>query len=93
MQSPTLLPRHPNRTLSYAVWAAVALLGAFAFAGIALNRGEPISAAWLVTAAICVYLIAYRFYSKFIADKVLQVRRQSHHPSRAPQRRSRLRSN
>ena len=73
MQSPTLLSRHPNRTLSYAVWAAVALLGAFAFAGIALNRGEPISAAWLVTAAICVYLIAYRFYSKFIADKVLQL--------------------
>jgi carbon starvation protein len=73
MQGPTLLPRHPNRTLSYAVWAAVALLGAFAFAGIALNRGEPISAAWLVTAAICVYLIAYRFYSKFIADKVLQL--------------------
>ena len=73
MQSPALLPRHPNRTLSYAVWAAVALLGAFAFAGIALNRGEPISAAWLVTAAICVYLIAYRFYSKFIADKVLQL--------------------
>ena len=75
MQTPTpaLLSRHPNRTLSYAVWAAVALLGAFAFAGIALNRGEPISAAWLVTAAICVYLIAYRFYSKFIADKVLQL--------------------
>jgi carbon starvation protein CstA len=75
MQTPTpaLLSRHPNRTLSYVVWAAVALLGAFAFAGIALNRGEPISAAWLVTAAICVYLIAYRFYSKFIADKVLQL--------------------
>ena len=73
MQRPALLSRHPNRTLSYAVWAAVALLGAFAFAGIALNRGEPISAAWLVTAAICVYLIAYRFYSKFIADKVLQL--------------------
>ena len=73
MQSPTFLSRHPNRTLSYAVWAAVALLGAFAFAGIALNRGESISAAWLVTAAICVYLIAYRFYSKFIADKVLQL--------------------
>jgi carbon starvation protein CstA len=73
MQRPALLSRHPNRTLSYAVWAAVALLGAFAFAGIALNRGEPISAAWLVTTAICVYLIAYRFYSKFIADKVLQL--------------------
>jgi carbon starvation protein len=75
MQTPTpaLLSRHPNRTLSYVAWAAVALLGAFALAGIALNRGEPISAAWLVTAAICVYLISYRFYSKFIADKVLQL--------------------
>src|ERR1700754_2307075 len=73
MQSPALLSTHPTRTLSYVVWAAVALLGAFAFAGIALNRGEPISAAWLITAAICVYLIAFRFYSKFIADKVLQL--------------------
>ena len=51
------------------VWAGIAALGAFAFAGIALNRNEPVSAAWLVTAAICVYLIAYRFYSKFIADE------------------------
>jgi hypothetical protein len=49
------------------------VLGAFAFAGIALNHNEPVSAAWLVTAAICVYLIAYRFYSKFIATKVLQL--------------------
>jgi carbon starvation protein CstA len=73
MQNPALLAAQPNRTLSYLIWAAVALLGAFAFAGIALNRGEPISAAWLVTAAICVYLIAYRFYSSFIADKVLQL--------------------
>jgi Carbon starvation protein CstA len=69
MQNPAHALVHPNRTLSYLIWTAVALLGAFAFAGIALNRGEPISAAWLVTAAICVYLIAYRFYSKFIADK------------------------
>ena len=74
---PALLSAPANRTrspaVSYAVWAIIALLGAFAFAGIALNRGEPISAAWLVTAAICVYLIAYRFYSKFIADNVLQL--------------------
>jgi carbon starvation protein len=38
-----------------------------------LNRNEPVSAAWLVTAAICVYLIGYRFYSKFIATRVLQL--------------------
>jgi hypothetical protein len=48
-----------NRTLSVIMWLAIAVLGAFAFAGIALNRNEPVSAAWLVTAAICVYLVAY----------------------------------
>ncbi|MFL5087400.1 MAG: carbon starvation CstA family protein, partial [Xanthobacteraceae bacterium] len=62
-----------NRTLSLTVWLAIAVLGAFAFAGIALNRDEPISAAWVVTAAICVYLIAYRFYSKFIAERVVRL--------------------
>jgi carbon starvation protein CstA len=62
-----------NRTLSIIAWLAIAVLGAFAFAGIALNRAEPVSAAWLVTAAICVYLIAYRFYSKFIAERVLKL--------------------
>jgi carbon starvation protein CstA len=63
----------PYRTISWVVWAGIIALGAFAFAGIALNRNEPVSAAWLVTAAICVYLIAYRFYSKFIANKVLRL--------------------
>jgi carbon starvation protein CstA len=62
-----------NRTLSVIMWLAIAVIGAFAFAGIALNRSEPVSAAWLVTAAICVYLVAYRFYSKFLAEKVLQL--------------------
>ena len=62
-----------NKTLSWVIWLAIALLGAFAFAGIALNRDEPVSASWLVTAALCVYLIAYRFYSKFLAEKVLQL--------------------
>ena len=63
----------PYRAISWVAWAGVVALGAFAFAGIALNRNEPVSAAWLVTAAICVYLIAYRFYSKFIATRVLQL--------------------
>ncbi|MFO1431627.1 MAG: carbon starvation CstA family protein [Candidatus Competibacteraceae bacterium] len=62
-----------NKLLAAALWVGVAVLGAFAFAGIALDRHEPVSAAWLVTAAICVYLIAYRFYGKFIADKVLRL--------------------
>jgi carbon starvation protein len=53
-----------------AIWVLVAILGAAAFGKIALTRGETINAAWLVTAAVCVYAIAYRFYSKFIAAKV-----------------------
>jgi carbon starvation protein CstA len=62
-----------NRAVSHVVFAAIAALGAFAFATIALNRNEPISAAWLVTAALCVYAIAYRFYSKFLAERVVQL--------------------
>ena len=53
------------------VWAVVALAGAFALAGIALKRGEPINSTWLVTAAVCTYLVAYRFYASFIAAKVM----------------------
>jgi carbon starvation protein len=52
-------------------WLALALLGAFAFGYIGLQRGESISAIWIVIAAVCVYLIAYRFYSLYISDKVL----------------------
>ena len=52
-------------------WIAVALLGALALATIALDRGEHINALWLVTAAVCAYAVGYRFYSKFIAAKVL----------------------
>jgi carbon starvation protein len=51
-------------------WAAMALAGAFALGFVALKRGESISAIWIVVAAVCVYLIAYRFYSKFIATRV-----------------------
>ena len=67
------IPELPRRAVSWLIWAGITVLGAFALAGIALNRNEPVSAAWLVTAAICVYLIAYRFYSKFIAEKVLRL--------------------
>lgn len=62
-----------NKILKVLLWPALAILGAFSFAAIALNRGESVSAAWLVTAALCVFFIAYRFYSKFITDKVLQL--------------------
>ncbi len=51
-------------------WVAVAILGACAFGVLALARGEPVSAAWLLTAALCTYLISYRFYSRFIGRRV-----------------------
>ncbi|GAA4031484.1 carbon starvation CstA family protein [Actimicrobium antarcticum] len=52
-------------------WILFAILGAFAMGTIALQRGEPISAVWIVVAAICVYLIAYRYYSLFITTRVM----------------------
>jgi carbon starvation protein len=55
------------------VWMAVAIGGAFSVATIALHRGEEISAMWLVVAAVCSYAIGYRFYSKFIAARVLSL--------------------
>src|ERR1700761_304083 len=62
-----------NRASGFLGWIALALLGAFAFGTIALAHGERISALWIVIAAVCVYLIAYRFYSRFLAAKVLQL--------------------
>jgi carbon starvation protein len=59
--------------LSALVWIGISLLGAAAFGYIALARGETIGAAWLVVAAVCTYLVAYRFYSKFIAEQVFEL--------------------
>ena len=54
-------------------WVFVAILGAIALGYVALNRGETINAMWVLTAAVCVYLIGFRYYSLYIADKVLKV--------------------
>jgi len=62
-----------RRVLNALVWIGISLLGAAAFGYIALVRGETISAAWLVVAAVCTYLVAYRYYSKFIAEKVFEL--------------------
>jgi carbon starvation protein CstA len=62
-----------NATASRIMWGLLAIVGAYALGVVALKRGESVSAAWLVTAAIAVYFIAYRFYSRFIAEKVLQL--------------------
>jgi carbon starvation protein len=58
------------RWLSALIWAAISLAGAGAFAYLGLQRGETISAAWLLTAAVCTYLVGYRFYSKIIAARI-----------------------
>src|SRR5580765_4651824 len=60
-----------NDIVGKLVWGAVAIGGAMCLGVVALNRGESVNAIWLVAAALAVFAIAYRFYSKFIADKVL----------------------
>ncbi len=62
-----------NKLASILVWGVLAAVGALAFARLALGRGESVNAVWLVTAALIVYFIAYRFYSKFIAERVLRL--------------------
>ena len=61
------------RLIEGVIWLVVALLGAVAFAFIALARGETISAAWLVVAGLCSYAVAYRFYARFIAHRVFDI--------------------
>ena len=55
------------------IWLLVAIVGAVSFGILALSRGEHVNAVWLVLAAACVYSIAYRFYSLFIANKVFEL--------------------
>jgi carbon starvation protein len=62
-----------NGLQSKLLWAAIAALGAVSLGIVALSRGEPVNAAWLVIAAVCIYFIAYRYYALFIANKVLGV--------------------
>jgi len=61
----------PKTFLAKFVWLGIAILGASAIGGIAIHRGESINAIWFVAAAICTYLVAYRFYSAWICAKVL----------------------
>jgi carbon starvation protein len=57
-------------SLKYIGWPLLAIAGAVAWGVLALHRGETISAAWLVLAAVGTYLLAYRFYSRFLAERV-----------------------
>ena len=60
-----------KRLLNVLLWVAISLGGAAGLGVIAIERDEPINAVWFIVAAVCVYLVAYRFYSSFIAAKVL----------------------
>ena len=60
-----------RRLVSSLLWLAVALAGAGALSAIALSRGEPVNGLFFVVGAGCTYLVAYRFYSAFLAAKVL----------------------
>src|ERR1700691_1434764 len=59
-----------KRILEIIVWGAIALAGAGALAAIAFERREPLNAVWFIIAALCTYLVSYRFYSAFIAAKL-----------------------
>jgi len=62
-----------NNVKTGLIWSAVAIIGAGAFAMLALSRGEHVNAVWLVIASVACYSIAYRFYSLFIAKRIFEL--------------------
>ena len=65
-----MLAANMRRVLSSILWIAVAALGAAAFTVLALTRGENVSAAWILAAGVASYVIAYRFYARYLALRV-----------------------
>ena len=63
--------RKVPKGLGVALWILVSIAGAFAISVVAQDRGEPVNSIWLVIAAVCIYLIGYRFYASFLAAKVM----------------------
>ncbi|MBI2536746.1 MAG: carbon starvation protein A [Gemmatimonadetes bacterium] len=62
-----------NQPWSILLWAAISAAGAGGFAVLALHRGESVNAAWLVIAAVCTYMVGYRFYARFIARRIMEL--------------------
>ena len=62
-----------NSLLRHIPWLVLAIVGACALGVVALRRGEAINALWIVVAAVAIYLVAYRYYSLFIATQVMQL--------------------
>src|SRR5207302_10206308 len=74
--------RDMKNAVSVLLWLAVAALGAFAYLTLALRRAEPVNSAFIPTAALCTYAISYRFYSQWIAARVLALNDARATPSR-----------
>ena len=72
-ETPTEPPHAGTSPVQVGLWVAVAAVGALCWTVLALSRGETVSALWILFAALCSYAIAYRFYARFIAYRVLQV--------------------
>jgi carbon starvation protein len=62
-----------SKALRTGLWILISAAGAGALGAVALRRDEPINAMWIIVAAVCVYMVAYRFYSRFIAFKVMEL--------------------
>lgn len=62
-----------NLVYKHALWALITVIGVFSLGTVALSRGETLNALWIITAAVSIYLVAYRYYSLYIADKVMQI--------------------
>ena len=65
--------KNNNSLLRHIPWLLLAIVGACALGVVALRRGEAINALWIVVAAVAIYLVAYRYYSLFIANNVMQL--------------------
>jgi carbon starvation protein CstA len=65
--------KNNNSLLRHLPWLLLAIVGACALGVVALRRGEAINALWIVVAAVAIYLVAYRYYSLFIANHVMQL--------------------
>lgn len=62
-----------NGIKSHLPWVALGTIGAVCLAFISIERGEPVNALWIVIGAICTYLVSFRYYSLFIANKVMRL--------------------
>ncbi|MGG1442287.1 carbon starvation CstA family protein [Brevibacillus laterosporus] len=60
-----------RKILSIIMWTVISALGGIGFGALALSKGEQVSSFWLLTAALCTYAVGYRFYSRFIARKIM----------------------